>query len=105
MLLTLNPSVQHEETDKHMNPVARHIALPAVMSVAFFSVALSPVTMLGCRTRGLAALSIALLSGLLSLGAAIKALYGRFKGETDTFWWIISSLVLAIPVVAMIALA
>jgi hypothetical protein len=75
------------------------------MSAAFFAVALSPVNLLGCRTRGLAALSIALLSGLLSLGAAGKALAERFHGEADSFWWIVSSLVLAIPVAAMIVLA
>jgi len=88
-----------------MNPVIRHIATPAVMSAVFFAVALSPVSLLGCRTRGLAALSIALLSGLLSIWAAGTALAGKSRGDTDASWWIISSLILAIPVVAMIVLA
>ena len=59
--------------------VINNIILPAIMPVLFFAVALSPVDLLGCRTRGLIALSIALISGLAGLGAAVRALKGRVK--------------------------
>ncbi len=84
---------------------ARHIVIPAVMPAVFFSVALSPVAFLGCRTRGLLAFLVALASGLWALAAAVAGARGRARGEPDAFWWAISSLVLTVPVVAMVAMA
>lgn len=83
----------------------RHIIYPALMLLLFFAVALSPVNLLGCRTRGLLALVIALVCGLSSVFAAIKALKGRLKGDADSQWWMITTIILTIPVVAMIIMA
>jgi len=94
-----------------MNPTAKantlysHIIYPALMSVLFFGVALSPVNLLGCRTRGLLALAIALACGLAALFTGFKALKGRLRGNADSHWWIISTLILTIPVAAMIKMA
>jgi len=88
-----------------MNPVLAHILLPAISSVAFFALACTPVELLGCRTRGILALLIATTSGLLSLAAAIRAIKGRLDGEASSYLWIISSLVLVIPVIALLILA
>jgi hypothetical protein len=85
--------------------ILRHFVAPSIMPVLFFAVALSPVDLLGCRTRGIIALSIALLSGLAGLAAAGMALKGRVKGEAGSEKWILTTLVLTIPVVAMIVLA
>ena len=75
------------------------------MPVLFFAVALSPVELLGCKTRGLIALTIAFVSGLAGLGAAGMALKGRVKGEAGSEKWILTVLILIIPVVAMLVLA
>jgi hypothetical protein len=82
-----------------------HFIVPAIMPVLFFAVALSPVELLGCRTRGLIALSIAFVSGLAGLGAAGMALKSRVKGDAGSERWILTTLILTIPVVAMLVLA
>ena len=94
----MNPSV-------HINPRYRHIIYPALMLLLFFAVALSPVNLLGCRTRGMLALVIALACGISAVFAAIKALKSRLRGDSDSHWWMIATLILTIPVVAMIIMA
>jgi hypothetical protein len=59
----------------------------------------------GCRTRGLLALSVSLISGILALATAITAVKGRARGDVNALWWVVSTLVLTIPVVALIVLA
>ena len=85
--------------------IIRHAIVPAIMPLLFLAVALTPVELLGCKTRGLIALSIALVSGLAGLGTAVMALKGRVKGEASSLRWIVTTLILTIPVVAMLVLA
>jgi hypothetical protein len=87
------------------NTVVRHFILPGLMPVFFFAVALSPVDLLGCKTRGLIALSIAFVSGLAGVGAAVMALKGRARREVGSEKWIFTALILTIPVIAMLVLA
>ncbi len=88
-----------------MSPMFRHVALPSLMSVAFFAIAATPVEVMGCANRGLAALTVALVSGLASVGSALVALRGRAAGRGASGWWVASSLVLAVPVAALLVLA
>ncbi len=88
-----------------MKRILYHILIPAFMPVLFLVIAATPVEVLGCRNRGLIAFIIALISGLASLGAAIMAIRGRMRNEPDTIRWIITSLILVIPVIALIILA
>jgi heme O synthase-like polyprenyltransferase len=76
-----------------------------LIAALFFAVALSPVDLLGCRTRGLLSLVIAFLCGIGALFTAINALKGGLRGDADSQWWMISTLILTIPVVAMIKMA
>ena len=85
--------------------IVRHAIVPAIMPVLFLAVALTPVDLLGCKTRGLIALSIAFVSGLTGLGTAVMALKGRLKREAGSERWIVTTLILTIPVVAMLVLA
>ncbi len=75
------------------------------MLVLFFIVASTPVEVLGCAVRGLIALLIALISGLAALVAAAIGLQGRMRHDRDSIWWVLSTLILVIPVVAMLILA
>jgi len=84
--------------------LTRHVAIPATTPAVFFLVASTPVSVLGCRNRGLFALLVALASGLWAAVAAAIAARRRARGDADAFWWVISSMVLTIPVVAMIVL-
>jgi hypothetical protein len=88
-----------------MNSFTRHILLPAILPLIFFMIALSPVEVLGCRNRGLLALAVSLISGLSALGTAIIGVKGRIRGDSKAMWWVLSTLVLTIPVIAMIVLA
>ena len=88
-----------------MNRFTRHIMLPVILPLLFFAVGLSPVDLLGCRNRGLLALAISFISGLLALGAAFMGIKGRTQNNSGSYWWVISALILAIPVIGMILLA
>lgn len=82
-----------------------HIAIPSIMPILFLVIAATPVEVLGCRNRGLIAFVIALISGLASLGTAIVAVRGRMRNDPDSISWIITSLILVIPVIALLILA
>jgi hypothetical protein len=82
-----------------------HILIPAFLLVAFFRVAATPVEILGCRTRGFVALMIALVSGLAALGTAIMGAKGKRRRDTHAIWWVSSSIILVIPVIAFLILA
>jgi len=88
-----------------MKRIIYHITIPTAVLIAFFVVALMPVEVLGCFMRGLIALLIALVSGLAALGAAIIGARGRVRGDKNAIWWVTSTLILAIPVIAMIIMA
>ena len=75
------------------------------MPVLFFIVASTPVEVLGCFVRGLIAMLIALASGLAALGAAIIGLKVRLRHDRNSIWWVMSTVILVKPVIAMILLA
>jgi hypothetical protein len=88
-----------------MRDILYHIFAPAIMPALFFRIATIPVEVLGCRTRGLIAVLIVFSSGLAALGTAFVGGRGRKRGDPSAFWWMISSTILAIPVVALLILA
>jgi RsiW-degrading membrane proteinase PrsW (M82 family) len=89
----------------HMRRNIYHIILPAIMPIIFFAVAETPVEVLGCARRGIIAFLIALISGLAALGAAIMSIKGRVRKDEHSIWWVVSSLILTIPVIALLILA
>jgi hypothetical protein len=88
-----------------MKRVAYHVIIPAIMPGLFFIVASTPVEVLGCFVRGLIALLIALISGLAALVAMIIGAKGSVRHDKNSVWWVMSTLILVIPVVALIILA
>lgn len=88
-----------------MSLIQRHVILPSIAPLLFFVVAATPVHVLGCRTRGLIAVTIALVSVLVGLAEAVRAIKGRLQGDSQTRWWIVSALILAIPTVGVLILA
>ena len=72
--------IMHDRPALNKETVLHTIVVPAVMPFLFFAVALSPVDLLGCRTRGLIAFSLAFVSGLAAMGTAVVAMKGRLKG-------------------------
>jgi len=88
-----------------MTRTASHIILPAVMPAIFFLIAATPVDALGCLTRGLLALLVALVSGVAALGTAIMGARCRVRRDALAPWWVASSAILAVPVIALLVLA
>lgn len=81
-------------TRKHL---FNNVLIPLLVPAAFFMVAATPVELLGCKTRGLIALGIALVGLLAGLGCAIKGLIGRIKAAPDSGRWMITTIILALP--------
>jgi len=75
------------------------------MAILFFTVALSPVQWLGCRTRGLLAFLIALASGVAAIGTAVIGLRARIRRDPDALRWVIATLILTLPVIGVLLLA
>ncbi len=88
-----------------MRRIVYHLILPAIMPVLLFAVALTPVEVLGCFFRGLIAMLIALASGLAALAAAIMGLKRRVEYDKNSVWWVLSTLILVIPIIVMVILA
>jgi hypothetical protein len=82
-----------------------HIILPSIMPVLFFIIAFTPVEVLGCFMRGLIALLITLVSGLAALVAVTIGVKGPVRNDRNSIWWVISTLILVIPLIAMVLLA
>lgn len=88
-----------------MKGIVSNAAFPALLPALFFAVAATPVDLLGCRNRGLAAVAIALVGALGALVAAVVALRGRARRDPGSVWWIVSTVILAAPAVAVLLLA
>jgi ATP/ADP translocase len=88
-----------------MKRKAYHAVVPAIMPAIFFLIAATPVETLGCFARGLLAMLVALVSGLAALGTAFVSGRGRSRGDAYAPWWVVSTLILTIPVVALLILA
>jgi len=82
-----------------------HLIYPSVLMATFFVNAFTLVYVLGCLNRGLVALAIALIGALASLFTSIMGMKGRVRQDINAGWWVASSLILLIPVVALIILA
>jgi hypothetical protein len=79
--------------------------MAAVLPTLFFAVAATPVDVLGCATRGLLALALALLSLIAGVAAAAVARRASRRGEPPANRYVLSALILAIPGVALLFLA
>jgi len=86
-----------------MQKITKHVLIPAIVPAIFFVVALLPVEILGCRTRGLIAAIIAIVAGLLGIAAAVRALMGRLRGDAHSSLYVASALILAIPAIYIVA--
>jgi hypothetical protein len=91
--------------ENHKRLIFYHLFIPILTSILFFINAAMPVTVLGCANRGWVAFIVALVSLLAALYTATVALQKRWRQEADSTWWIISTLILSIPAVALLILA
>lgn len=85
-----------------MKKIAKHVIIPAIVPAIFFAVASLPVELLGCRNRALIATLVAITAGILGIVAALRALMGKVRGDTNSFLWMASALILAIPAIFVV---
>ena len=48
---------------------------------------------------------MALVGALSALGAVIKGLMGRIRGDSNSTWWIASTLILMLPAIIVVIIA
>ncbi len=82
-----------------MKHLLNHMVIPSIVPSLFFAVAATPVELLGCRNRGLLALTIALMGALLGLVTAAKGAKSKLRSNPNANWWMVSTFILAIPAV------
>jgi len=85
--------------------ILAHFVVPAFIPALFFGIASTPVSLLGCRTRGLLALLVTLLGALAALAAAARGIWEKRRNGPYAVWWLVSSLILVIPAVYIVAIA
>ncbi len=85
-----------------MTKITKHVLIPAIVTAIFFVVASLPVELLGCYIRGLIAAILAIAAGILGIVAAEKALIGKMRKDANSPFWVVSALILAIPVVFIV---
>jgi hypothetical protein len=85
--------------------ILHHLMVPVVMPAIFFTIAFTPVHVFGCRARGLMALLTAFVSGIAAVSTTVIAKKRSRLGDKAGIWWMITALILMIPVVAMIIMA
>jgi hypothetical protein len=80
----------------------RHMLLPALAPLAIVGLYFTPVTLIGCASRGLLALLVVGLSTIAAFVTVGLAIRGRTRGDPSSSWWIISTLVLALPLALLL---
>lgn len=88
---------------KIMNRDLKPIIIAVIIAALFFVVASLPVSLIGCGARGLLAILIAIVAGVLAIAVAFRGLKGRVSGEEESVWWILCALILAMPAVYLVS--
>ena len=79
-----------------------HIIIPILVPALFFGIAAMPVNMTGSHIQAMSLLAIAFIGALAALGSGVTAVKRRFLGGGNTGWWVVTSLILAVPAVALL---
>ncbi len=85
-----------------MARIVRHVAIPAIAPALIVGLYFTPVSLVGCLNRGIAAFAIVIASLLVGIVAAVRALGASRRRDRDARWWIVTALVLAAPAVLVL---
>ena len=80
----------------------RHVLLPAIAPLAIVGLYFTPVSLIGCADRGLLALLVVGLSTIAAFVTVGFAMRGRARGDPASSWWILSALILTLPLVLLL---
>lgn len=84
------------------SPIVRHVLLPVVAPLAIFGLYFTPVSLIGCANRGLLALLVAGVSAIAAFITVAIAIRGRARGDRSSSWWILSTLILTLPLALLL---
>lgn len=76
--------------------VLLHVALPALAPLAIVALYFTPLTVIGCRDRGLLALGVLGVATAAAMVCAALAIRARAR-DRDGAWWMLSTVILALP--------
>jgi hypothetical protein len=82
--------------------VLRHLALPALAPLALVALYLTPLTVIGCRERGLLALTVTGASAVAAFACIGFAFRSGARGRAAGSWWAVSAAVLTLPLALLI---
>lgn len=85
-----------------MSPMTKHVLLPAVAPLAIVGLYFTPVALIGCANRGLAAFGIAILAGLVGIVTGVVGIVARARHEEGSAWWIATTAILAVPALLLL---
>ena len=80
----------------------RHVLLPAMAPLAIVGLYFTPVSLIGCANRGLLALLVAAVSAIAAFVTVALAIRGRTRGDERSSWWILSALILTLPLALLL---
>jgi len=84
------------------NRVIRHLILPSVAPAALIWLYFTPKTVFGCANRGYIAVAVVFLALVAAIATAVKGITVKRRGENEAAnWWIITTLILASPLVLL----
>lgn len=77
--------------------IAKHVALPALASIAVIGLYFTPLTVIDCPTRSLIAFLTVVASLLAAIGLALWGVRERARSGTVSTWSLISIAILILP--------
>lgn len=85
-----------------MNVFVKHIVLPAMAPALIVGLYFTPVMVLGCRNRGLIAVSIALISAICAFVTIGFGFSAKRRRDPISSWWILSAMIFTLPLALLV---
>ena len=86
-----------------MSLLTRHALLPAIAPATTVALYFTPVLWFGCVNRGLMALAVVLMSAIGAFVAIVRGFRARSRQE-PVDWWLLTALILTIPLALIVGL-
>lgn len=82
--------------------VVKHLIFPSIAPLLLIGLYFTPKYAFGCANRGYVALAVAFPALTAAIATATKGLTAKRKGDTEVAnWWIVTTLILASPLVLL----
>ncbi|MHB8810727.1 MAG: hypothetical protein ACYC9M_12060 [Desulfobulbaceae bacterium] len=75
----------------------KHILLPAIAPATVIGLYFTPLELIGCANRGLAALGVVLVSLVAGIAVGMIGIKARRNDPASRWWWVATMALLAAP--------